>query len=112
MSGDSADMTTRLHAPWSRAKENGEKVETWHELVRRFYLLPHPRLTLCLQGRPQIHGYPIASIAFTSRLQFVSGADEKIVRVFDAPKVCLSSLKNLAGIGGLGDEVFLSSLLD
>jgi elongator complex protein 2 len=55
-------------------------------------------------GRPQIHGYPIASIAFTGRLQFVSGADEKIVRVFDAPKVFLSSLKKLAGVD-LGDEV-------
>lgn len=55
-------------------------------------------------GRPQIHGYPIASVAFTDRLQFVSGADEKIVRVFDAPKVFLASLKTLSGIEGLGDE--------
>lgn len=35
----------------------------------------------------------------------MSGADEKIVRVFDAPKVFLSSLKKLCGVEGLGDEV-------
>lgn len=55
-------------------------------------------------GRPQIHGYPLASVAFTSRVQFVSGADEKIVRVFDAPKVFVSSARKLSGVE-LGDEV-------
>lgn len=44
------------------------------------------------------------SIAFTDRLQFVSGADEKIVRVFDAPKVVVGGLKKLAIVEGLGDE--------
>jgi elongator complex protein 2 len=41
------------------------------------------------------------SLTFTpsqNRLQFVSGADEKIVRVFDAPGVFLSSLKKLSGV--------------
>ncbi|GAA6063331.1 hypothetical protein JCM10212_003917 [Sporobolomyces blumeae] len=81
----SHDMSTRLHAPWRRTL--GEKgVETWHEL-----------------GRPQIHGYPLSSLAFTSRLQFISGADEKIVRVFDAPKVFVSSLKKLSQVVA-GDE--------
>ncbi|GAA5872808.1 hypothetical protein JCM8547_005709 [Rhodosporidiobolus lusitaniae] len=78
------DMSTRLWAPWRR-----EGVETWHELAR-----------------PQIHGYPLASLSFTpnsNRLQFVSGADEKIVRVFDAPCVFLSSLKKLSGVDA-GDK--------
>lgn len=35
----------------------------------------------------------------------MSGADEKIVRVFDAPKVFLQSLKVLSRVEGLGDEV-------
>lgn len=60
-------------------------------------------------GRPQIHGYQIASVAFTSRLQFVSGADEKIVRVFDAPKVFVASLRKLSGVD-LGDEVSCSGM--
>jgi len=58
-------------------------------------------------GRPQIHGYPLASVAFTSsnkRLQFVSGADEKIVRVFDAPKTWVQTLRALSGVE-VGDEV-------
>ncbi|KWU47145.1 WD40 repeat-like protein [Rhodotorula sp. JG-1b] len=79
----SQDMSARLHAPWRRTV-NGKAVETWHEL-----------------GRPQIHGYPLASVAFTSpekRLQFVSGADEKIVRVFDAPKLWVQTLKTLSGV--------------
>uniref|UniRef100_A0A0K3CCY1 Elongator complex protein 2 n=1 Tax=Rhodotorula toruloides TaxID=5286 RepID=A0A0K3CCY1_RHOTO len=84
----SNDMSARLHAPWRR-QANGKEIETWHEL-----------------GRPQIHGYPLASVAFTSpakRLQFVSGADEKIVRVFDAPRLWLRTLKTLSGLD-LGDE--------
>ncbi|BGO91728.1 hypothetical protein NBRC10512_006823 [Rhodotorula toruloides] len=84
----SNDMSARLYAPWRR-QANGKKIETWHEL-----------------GRPQIHGYPLASVAFTSsakRLQFVSGADEKIVRVFDAPRLWLRTLKTLSGLD-LGDE--------
>ncbi|GAA6000085.1 hypothetical protein JCM10207_006046 [Rhodosporidiobolus poonsookiae] len=79
-----ADMSTRLWAPWRRTGEDGKEVETWHEL-----------------GRPQIHGYTLSSVAFTTpngRLQFVSGADEKIVRVFDAPKVFLSTLRTLNGV--------------
>ncbi|GAA6001452.1 Elongator subunit ELP2 [Rhodotorula paludigena] len=83
----SADMSARLHAPWRR-DEAGKSIDTWHEL-----------------GRPQIHGYPLASVAFTSdkRLQFVSGADEKIVRVFDAPKLWVQMLKRLSGVAA-GDE--------
>ncbi|GAA5824680.1 hypothetical protein JCM5353_000803 [Sporobolomyces roseus] len=82
----SHDMSTRLHAPWKRQKSNGKQLETWHEL-----------------GRPQIHGYPLSSLSFISPTQFVSGADEKLVRVFDAPKVFVDSLKSLSGVD-LGDS--------
>jgi hypothetical protein len=34
-------------------------------------------------------------VAFLDRLRFVSGADEKVVRVFDAPKGFADSLKQL-----------------
>jgi len=54
-------------------------------------------------GRPQIHGYPLSSLSFISPTQFVSGADEKLVRVFDAPKVFVDSLKGLSGVD-LGDS--------
>ncbi|SCV72081.1 BQ2448_4775 [Microbotryum intermedium] len=75
------DMATRLHGPWRRTNQKGERVETWHELAR-----------------PQIHGYPLSSIAFLGRLNFVSGADEKIVRVFSAPGNLLTSLTQLSQI--------------
>ncbi|GAA6020260.1 hypothetical protein JCM11491_003868 [Sporobolomyces phaffii] len=84
----SHDMSTRLHAPWRRTTLNREdRVETWHEL-----------------GRPQIHGYPLSSIAFLDRLRFVSGADEKLVRVFDAPQNFVDSFAELAGVGLDGDD--------
>ncbi|SGY21675.1 BQ5605_C016g08263 [Microbotryum silenes-dioicae] len=75
------DMATRLHGPWRRKGPQGAQIETWHELAR-----------------PQIHGYPLSSIAFLDRLSFVSGADEKIVRVFSAPGNLLKSLNQLSQI--------------
>ncbi|CAO3612414.1 unnamed protein product [Cunninghamella echinulata] len=73
----SLDQTTRLYAPWKRNLEN-EQITTWHEM-----------------GRPQVHGYDIKCIAFTHNWQFVSGADEKVLRVFDGPKSCVESLAAL-----------------
>lgn len=61
-----ADQTTRLFAPWRRP---GYDQVTWHEIAR-----------------PQIHGFDMQCIAMISRFQFVSGADEKVLRVFTATK--------------------------
>ncbi len=48
-------------------------------------------------GRPQIHGYEMKCLAFigSNQQRFVSGADEKILRIFDAPK---NFLENFARI--------------
>lgn len=62
----STDQTTRLFAPWK--KKNRSQV-TWHEIAR-----------------PQIHGYNLKCLAMIDRFQFVSGADEKVLRVFSAPR--------------------------
>lgn len=62
----STDQTTRLFAPWK--KKNRSQV-TWHEIAR-----------------PQIHGYNLKCLAMIGRFQFVSGADEKVLRVFSAPR--------------------------
>ena len=72
----SSDQTTRLHAQWKRNAS-----QSWHEFAR-----------------PQIHGYDLNCIAMTSSSQFVSGADEKLLRVFDEPRAVASVLQALCGI--------------
>ncbi|KAK6426508.1 Elongator subunit elp2 [Oleoguttula sp. CCFEE 5521] len=69
----SHDQTTRLFAQWIR----GDDI-SWHEVAR-----------------PQIHGYDLNCIATTSPHQFVSGADEKLLRVFDTPKPVDRLIRNL-----------------
>lgn len=51
-------------------------------------------------GRPQIHGYELISIAMP-RIpglphRLYSGADEKVIRVFDAPQLFLSMLRSMS----------------
>lgn len=88
----SLDQTTRIFAPWSRPSldnPNGPEVETWHEVAR-----------------PQIHGYDLISSAFITPLRFVSVADEKVARVFDAPKGFIRTLKALGSkVGAQINEV-------
>ncbi|EXJ80374.1 hypothetical protein A1O1_08518 [Capronia coronata CBS 617.96] len=72
----SSDQTTRLHAEWKRGTKR-----SWHEF-----------------SRPQIHGYDLNCIASTSPYQFSSGADEKLLRVFNEPKDIAKMLHNLCQI--------------
>jgi elongator complex protein 2 len=71
-----SDQTSRLHAEW----RNGQK-RSWHEFAR-----------------PQIHGYDLNCIISVGPHRFVSGADEKLLRVFDEPKNVSSMLHRLCGI--------------
>ncbi|XP_062356362.1 elongator complex protein 2 isoform X4 [Cinclus cinclus] len=73
-----SDQTTRLFAPWKR-KEETEL--TWHEIAR-----------------PQVHGYDLRCLAMIGRFEFVSGADEKVLRVFRAPKNFIENFSNITGI--------------
>ena len=47
-------------------------------------------------ARPQVHGYDLISAAFLDALRFVSIADEKVVRVFEAPREFVEIVNNLA----------------
>lgn len=70
-------QTTRIFAPWRNEICLGNKA-SWHEIAR-----------------PQVHGHDINCVAIiqgTGNHRFVSGADEKVARVFEAP---LSFLKTL-----------------
>lgn len=62
--------------------------ETWHEI-----------------SRPQIHGYDMQCLAMVGRFQFVSGADEKVLRVFQAPR---NFVENFANISGTSTEKLLA----
>ncbi|KAJ3357557.1 Elongator subunit elp2 [Entophlyctis luteolus] len=72
----SLDQTSRLWGEWKR-----EGKSSWHEIAR-----------------PQIHGYDLNCIAMIHKYGFVSGADEKIIRVFEASRTFLESLKHISGI--------------
>lgn len=74
----SSDQTTRLHTRWK--KQPAEEMNTWHEM-----------------SRPQIHGYDLNCIDTLGASQFVSGADEKLMRVFSEPKAVASMLGRLGG---------------
>ncbi|KAK2595778.1 Elongator subunit elp2 [Conoideocrella luteorostrata] len=73
----SSDQTSRLHTKWTASSAN-----TWHEM-----------------SRPQIHGYDLNCIDTLGGSQFVSGADEKLMRVFSKPKAVATLLSRLAGFG-------------
>ncbi|KAH8600776.1 quinon protein alcohol dehydrogenase-like superfamily [Bisporella sp. PMI_857] len=74
----SSDQTTRLHAQWKRGSQT-----SWHEMAR-----------------PQIHGYDLNCIDSLGTSQFVSGADEKLLRVFNEPKAVAKLLSKLCGFAG------------
>lgn len=80
-----SDQTTRLLAQWKREKTS------WHEFAR-----------------PQIHGYDLNCVDSLTSNQFISGADEKLLRVFNKPKAIDNLLSKLSGTkssinGGLPD---------
>lgn len=71
-----SDQTTRLHAEWKRRSKR-----SWHELAR-----------------PQIHGYDLNCLDSVGQSQFISGADEKLLRVFDEPRATADLLYSLCGV--------------
>ncbi|PCH41385.1 hypothetical protein WOLCODRAFT_89239 [Wolfiporia cocos MD-104 SS10] len=72
-----SDQTTRIHGeiPVS-GPVSGASV--WHEI-----------------GRPQVHGYDLVGVSSLGPLRFVSIADEKVARVFEAPREFVDIINNL-----------------
>lgn len=64
--------------------------QTWHELAR-----------------PQVHGYDMQTICMLSRYRFASGAEEKIVRTFQAPGNFVQNFRRICSISDdkEGDDV-------
>ncbi|KAI9892373.1 MAG: hypothetical protein M1814_001575 [Vezdaea aestivalis] len=78
----SSDQTTRLLSQWKQ-----KDLSSWHEF-----------------SRPQIHGYDLNCVDTLTATSFVSGADEKLLRVFDMPKSLGATLKHLSQVEELGNE--------
>ena len=49
-------------------------------------------------ARPQVHGYDMTCLAMLGRYRFASGADEKVARIFEAPKNFLENLVSLCNV--------------
>lgn len=90
----SLDQTTRIHGAWKRTDGSSQTIETWHEI-----------------SRPQIHGYDLISATFLTPLRFVSVADEKVARVFDAPKGFVKTLHGLHAVDDNEETDAVSHLL-
>lgn len=80
-------QTTRVLACWDWSKKDpANERRSWHEIAR-----------------PQIHGHDISCLAVVGgrQQQYVSGAEEKVGRVYQAPGLFLDTLA-FAGGGGEG----------
>ncbi|XP_057293531.1 elongator complex protein 2-like isoform X2 [Hydractinia symbiolongicarpus] len=73
----STDQTTRLFSPWKRDKY----YTTWHEIAR-----------------PQVHGYDMKCIVMVGKYKFASGAQEKVIRVFSAPRAFYDSFLHISKV--------------
>uniref|UniRef100_A0A3B3QC63 Elongator complex protein 2 n=1 Tax=Paramormyrops kingsleyae TaxID=1676925 RepID=A0A3B3QC63_9TELE len=71
-----SDQTTRMFTPWKRDRQ-----VTWHEV-----------------SRPQIHGYDMQCLTMVGRFQFVSGADEKVLRAFRATRNFVENFASITGV--------------
>ena len=73
------DQTVRVHAPW-----HGDGPKGWRQIAR-----------------PQVHGHDIVCFATmhddAGTTTYVSGADEKVLRVFEAPGTFLGTVVNSLG---------------
>lgn len=87
----SHDQTSRIFAPWPK-KSCLENEDNWHEIAR-----------------PQVHGHDINCVTIIQgkgNHRFVSGAEEKVARVFEAPLSFLRTLSHAI----LGDSNLLDDL--
>lgn len=75
------DQTSRIHGPSRYLFGALVQDEFWHELAR-----------------PQVHGYDMVDANFLNALCFVSIADEKVARVFDAPKNFVMTVNSLGTV--------------
>ncbi|KAI0285054.1 WD40-repeat-containing domain protein [Russula aff. rugulosa BPL654] len=81
------DQTTRIHADLPANKDDKEPMSSWHEV-----------------SRPQVHGYDLLGVVSLGPLRFVSIADEKVARVFGAPRSFVNTIRGLGVVDLEVDE--------
>lgn len=81
------DQTTRIHAPLPVTSGTAEPILSWHEV-----------------GRPQVHGYDLVGVVSLDPLRLVSVADEKVARVFKAPRGFVKTIRGLGAADIIADE--------
>ena len=86
----SLDQTTRIHAPVRITPD----LSSWHEIAR-----------------PQVHGYDLLNVVFINPLKFSSIADEKVLRVFEAPRTFVNLVERLGVAEFSEQEVSLVCIL-
>jgi hypothetical protein len=82
------DQTTRIHAALPTDKGEKESMLSWHEI-----------------GRPQVHGYDLVGVVSLDPLRFITVADEKVARVFGAPRGFVQTMRGLGAADLSVDEV-------
>ncbi|KAF8138550.1 WD40-repeat-containing domain protein [Boletus edulis] len=77
------DQTTRIHGAVPSSSSTLRSPRVWHELAR-----------------PQIHGYDLVGATWLGPWTFASAADEKVARIFEAPRGFVETVKEL-GVRGV-----------
>lgn len=55
-------------------------------------------------ARPQVHGYDMKALAILGRYRFASGAEEKIIRTFNAPGNFVENFRRICDISSDDDS--------
>eukprot|EP00049_Salpingoeca_infusionum_P024127 m.14892 g.14892 ORF g.14892 m.14892 type:complete len:825 (+) comp6451_c0_seq1:234-2708(+) len=74
----SDDQTARAFSKWTQSSDTKP---TWHEIAR-----------------PQVHGYDLRCVTMITPTLFASGADEKVMRLFEAPQAFLESISTVSSV--------------
>lgn len=91
---------------WLKFNVLYERVETYYLKFVVLFFIIHQRLLKLIHfvqeiwyeiARPQVHGYDLQCLAVINRYKFASGADEKVIRAFEAPRNFIENFCSLCG---------------
>lgn len=99
----STDQTSRLHAPWvtpsNKVEFNDCLYFSFPTLILKKIIFRYYCQAIWYEvGRPQVHGYDMSCITSLGRFRFASGAEEKVIRIFEAPRNFLENFGRICQI--------------